>query len=111
MERYKAAADEYGRLMSHARKAAAERFDTLDPTAAAERARVQLPPHRPAARWAQGIRLAVDVALEAYRGFAADGDVDGIMDAWGARAASLAASMGYFVDQVAHRARQAVDVL
>jgi hypothetical protein len=46
-------------------------------TAVAEEAGFILPPHPAASRWTQGFRLATDIALEAYRSFAADGDVGG----------------------------------
>lgn len=67
-------------------------------TAAAQRAGYDIPPHRPTARWSQGIKVAIEAALDVYRGFSADGDLDGILDAWNSRAASLAGSNGLHVD-------------
>lgn len=68
-------------------------------TDAMVRAGMELEPHRPSARWTIGPKLAHRTALEAYKTFAADGDLEAILDAWSGPAASLAASNGLHVDQ------------
>ena len=67
-------------------------------TTAAERAGYVVPPCRPTARWSQGFRLATEAALEAYRGYSADGALENILEAWSQKAHELAASFGYLLD-------------
>lgn len=71
-----------------------------------DRGGMALEPHRPAARWTLGPKLAHRTALEAYRAFAADGDLEGIMDAWSGPADRLAASNGLNVDKAASSFRE-----
>ena len=68
-------------------------------TRAAIDAGFAVPPHRPTAHWSQGMRIAIEAALDVHRGLSADGDVDGILDAWSDRAVDLAASQGLYLDQ------------
>ncbi|WP_157222302.1 hypothetical protein [Novosphingobium sp. AP12] len=62
---------------------------------------LEVPPHRPTARWTVAVKEATEVALRCYRDFAADGDVDGILSAWRGPALDLTSSCGYLVDETA----------
>ncbi|SMC31062.1 hypothetical protein [Novosphingobium sp. B1] len=59
---------------------------------------IDIPPHRPTARWSQSFRVAHGWALECYRALSADGDLDGILDAWGEQASALATRLGFNLD-------------
>jgi len=74
-------------------------------TVAAERVGYELSPHRPTARWAQGRRFAIEGALDVYRAYSADGDLEGILDAWAPLAASMALEKGYVLDQASQAFR------
>ncbi|OYZ38834.1 MAG: hypothetical protein B7Y31_08860, partial [Novosphingobium sp. 16-62-11] len=61
----------------------------------------EVPPHRPTARWSQGFRIAHGWALEVYRDLSADGNLEGIVDAWGERAVAFASRRGLCLDESA----------
>lgn len=94
--RSKQLAQDAERRLDSASKARGEWF--TDRMAAAG---LELPPHRPTARWTVAVKEATEVALGCYRDFAADGDVDGIVAAWREPAVTLTTSCGYFVDDTA----------
>ncbi|MDD3798296.1 MAG: hypothetical protein PHE36_03850 [Novosphingobium sp.] len=86
-------ADDAARRLDPAAKARGELVSI-----AMERAGYEIAPPRPSALWSQGIKIATEVALEIYRDFSADGDLEGILDAWREKAVELAASEGLVVD-------------
>ncbi|WP_066559262.1 hypothetical protein [Croceicoccus bisphenolivorans] len=68
-------------------------------TEAAKLAGFELPVVRPTAKWSQGIRVTIETVLEVYRGLSADGDIDGIVWAWGDKAEELAEVAGLVLDR------------
>lgn len=68
-------------------------------TSIMEEGGVAIPPHRTTARWSQSYRIAHGWALDAYRAMSADGDLEGILDAWGERASALASRLGFCLDE------------
>ncbi|WP_164843998.1 tyrosine-type recombinase/integrase [Croceicoccus ponticola] len=66
-------------------------------TTAAEGAGYSFSNANPSARWSQGVRLAIEAALDVYRSFRANGDLEGLVDAWSEHAFSLASDAGYII--------------
>lgn len=111
MERYRAANDNYDRLVALATKAANEVYDELDaPTTAylAETFYIQTLELDDQRRWVRDeswefrwkikTEETLDGLMPIYRHFQANGDLDGLLDFWGEEAGCIAEAGGYRLD-------------